>query len=75
MYIVSLNISICYEANGPCALDLKILQNNKLPIPFCDFSQGFPGKITILLGYLFVSSFKEFHNNQINTSGLVTQKR
>ncbi|CAC5409208.1 unnamed protein product [Mytilus coruscus] len=43
MFIVSLNISICYEANGPCALDLKILENSKLPIPFCDFSQGIPG--------------------------------
>ncbi|VDI38368.1 Hypothetical predicted protein [Mytilus galloprovincialis] len=43
MFIVSLNISICYEANGPCALEMMIFENNKLPIPFCDFSQGFPG--------------------------------
>ncbi|XP_052071170.1 uncharacterized protein LOC127709608 [Mytilus californianus] len=43
MFIVSLTISICYEANGPCALEMIILENNKLPIPFCDFSQGNPG--------------------------------
>ncbi|CAC5375019.1 unnamed protein product [Mytilus coruscus] len=43
MFIVSLTISICYEANGPCALEMIILENTKLPIPLCDFSQGIPG--------------------------------
>jgi hypothetical protein len=34
------------ESNGPCELDLKILENVKLPKSLCDFSQGFaiPGK-------------------------------
>ena len=46
MYLVSTNISICLESNGPCELDLKILENVKLPKSLCDFSQGFaiPGK-------------------------------
>ena len=46
MYLVSTNVSICLESNGPCELDLKILENAKLPKSVCDFSQGFaiPGK-------------------------------
>ncbi|CAG2196992.1 unnamed protein product [Mytilus edulis] len=44
MFVVSVNISVCYEANGPCALDLKILENTKLPIPLCDFNQEIPGE-------------------------------
>ncbi|XP_076076023.1 uncharacterized protein LOC143046845 [Mytilus galloprovincialis] len=43
MFVVSVNISVCYEANGPCAVDLKILENTKLPIPLCDFNQEIPG--------------------------------
>ena len=46
VYLVSTNVSICLESNGPCELDLKILENVKLPKSLCDFSQGFaiPGK-------------------------------
>ena len=46
VYLVSTNVSICLESNGPCELDLKILENAKLPKSVCDFSQGFaiPGK-------------------------------
>ena len=41
MFIVSVIVSVCFESNGPCALELHILDNVKLPIPLCDFSQGF----------------------------------
>ena len=41
MFIVSVTVSVCFESNGPCALELHILDNVKLPIPLCDFSQGF----------------------------------
>jgi len=46
VYLVSMSVSICLESNGPCELDLKILENVKLPKSLCDFSQGFaiPGK-------------------------------
>ena len=46
VYLVSTNVSICLDSNGPCELDLKILENAKLPKSVCDFSQGFaiPGK-------------------------------
>ena len=41
MFIVSVTVSVCFKSNGPCALELPILDNVKLPIPLCDFSQGF----------------------------------
>ena len=41
MFIVSVTVSVCFESNCPCALELHILDNVKLPIPLCDFSQGF----------------------------------
>lgn len=58
MFVVSVNISVCYEANGPCAVDLKILENTKLPIPLCDFNQEIPGeKIKVTLIWLLSSQF------------------
>ncbi|XP_052090897.1 uncharacterized protein LOC127727822 [Mytilus californianus] len=41
MFIVSMTASVCLESNGPCELEIQVLDNVKLPKPLCNFNQGF----------------------------------
>lgn len=37
LYVVSLNISICFEDEKPCNLTVQILQNTRLPRRLCSW--------------------------------------
>lgn len=42
LYIVNMNISVCFEAKGPCAIESAvILQNSLIPKMQCNFTHGF----------------------------------
>ena len=37
-FLLDVDISVCFEANGPCMLTSNILKNARLPKPLCDLS-------------------------------------
>ncbi|VDI06314.1 Hypothetical predicted protein [Mytilus galloprovincialis] len=42
LYIVNMNISVCFESKGPCAIESAvILQNSLIPKMQCNFTHGF----------------------------------
>lgn len=53
-YVVDLDISVCFESNGTCAIVASVLSNSHLPKTTCDWSTGLQGKycIQILICYL-----------------------
>jgi hypothetical protein len=36
--LVDMDLSVCFEANGPCMLTSNVLRNARLPKPLCDLS-------------------------------------
>lgn len=40
-FLVTMEISVCFEANGPCALTIPILEEVRLPKPLCNLDSGF----------------------------------
>lgn len=47
-YMVSLNLSICFESHGPCVVSIPVLKNARLPKAVCDWKSDFidPSKYT-----------------------------
>lgn len=48
LFLVNMNISVCFESRGPCVIESAIiLQNSLIPKMSCGFSHGFniAGKI------------------------------
>ena len=43
-YEVTLDMMVCTESAGPCNLSVNILNQTKLPIQTCDFTNGFAAK-------------------------------
>ena len=37
-FLVDMDLSVCFEANGPCVLTSNVLRNARLPKPLCDLS-------------------------------------
>ena len=49
-FMVSLNLSICFESHGPCVVNIPILKNTQLPKSICDWKSDFidPSKYYLL---------------------------
>ena len=43
MFMIDFSFKICLEQDDPdnCNIDIPILQNAKLPKPFCNWNMGF----------------------------------
>lgn len=41
VFLVSMNVSICFESKGPCETEFLIMKHVKLHKPLCDFDEGF----------------------------------
>ena len=50
-FVVDLDISICFEANGPCVFNSNILKSARLPKPLCNLNSNmsFGGLYTLIL--------------------------
>lgn len=40
-FLVNMDISVCFEAHGPCVLKIPILTEVRLPKPLCNLESGF----------------------------------
>jgi hypothetical protein len=40
-YRVNMNLTVCFEANGPCMIIAPVLINTILPKPVCNWKTGF----------------------------------
>ena len=45
-FLVSLNLSVCFESKGPCLISMPVLRKTQLPKALCDWKSDFvdPGK-------------------------------
>lgn len=50
-FMVNLNLSICFESNLPCMINIPILRHTQLPKQICNWKSDFidPGKILSLI--------------------------
>ena len=50
-FVVDLDISVCFEANGPCVFNSNILKSARLPKPLCNLNSNmsFGGLYTLIL--------------------------
>ena len=51
-FMVSLNLSICFESHSPCVVSIPVLKNTQLPKSICDWKSDFidPSKYYLLAG-------------------------
>jgi hypothetical protein len=49
-FVVDLDISVCFEANGPCVFNSNLLKSARLPKPLCNLnsSMSFGGLYTLI---------------------------
>lgn len=40
-YRVNMNLTVCFESNGPCMIIAPVLTNTILPKPVCNWKTGF----------------------------------
>jgi hypothetical protein len=41
VYLLNLNISVCFEAFGECASEVQVFKDTKVPKMACDWSTGY----------------------------------
>lgn len=65
-YVISMNISLCLEANGPCEVSLVLFDNDRLPKPKCDWNTDFiiPGDYQTHVLWLYVKVFLDYYSEQ-----------
>lgn len=42
MFLLNMDLSVCFEAEGSCSLKLPLLRDVFIPKPVCNLDQGFP---------------------------------
>lgn len=51
VYLVNMDVLVCFESSKPCALTINVLTDSRLPKPDCEWNRGFikPGNTYLLI--------------------------
>lgn len=51
VFVVNMNLSVCYESAGPCEISIPVFDQHKLNKPACNWTRGFAvnGRFLLLL--------------------------
>ena len=81
LYLVSLDVKVCFESGSACAVSIPVLSESKLPKTSCNWTAGLQGKFSVAIHctrktcciYLYYSVLSKFSTKILPTDFLNMQ--